>query len=172
MPRLHLVYSADNDYSDLTSPIVVGVVFILFLSAVIAYFLKKQTIITRLFEMVAGEEAWNLALVGCLFTGVIFWMIATTDVSSFIRSREVYNSDQMLFVEGRVTDYSPMPPAGHADEYFTVKDVGFNFSDYEEGIGGYHNAASHGGVIRPNLYVKIGYYHTDFRNIILKLETE
>jgi hypothetical protein len=39
-------------------------------------------------------------------------------------------------------------------------------------LGGYNNAASHGGVIKSDLYVSIGYYDNGERNVILQLETE
>jgi hypothetical protein len=172
MPRLHLAYSVDNDYSVLTLTIILGLVFILFLIPSITYFLKIENIFTRIFERIAGEGAWNFALLGCFVSCSIFCLTAWFAIPTFIQVRELYNNKQFTIVEGRVKDYSPMPYQGHAHEYFTVKGVAFSFSDYDGTYGGYHNAASHGGIIRPNLYVRIGYYHSGITNIIFKLETE
>ncbi|MES2063755.1 MAG: hypothetical protein V4456_17645 [Bacteroidota bacterium] len=171
-PPLHLVYSTIDDYSDLTSPIVTGLFFILCVSASVIFILKKKYTFARILEGVDIVDGLKISLIGTLFTGAILYIFSSINIASFVNAQDAYKNNKLLFVEGRVSDYSPMPYEGHQNEYFKVKNVAFQFSDFEEGIGGYHNAASHGGVIKPNLYVRIGYYPTDFRNIILKLETE
>lgn len=81
-------------------------------------------------------------------------------------------------VEGTVENYIPMPEEGHKQESFDVGGVHFEFSDYSLTIQGYHNAASHGGAIRPNLHVRIKYYQNYYEkrilagNDIVKLEIQ
>ncbi|WP_419788591.1 hypothetical protein [Mucilaginibacter sp. SP1R1] len=115
----------------------------------------------------------GVTIIGIMTTGAIFLLVAWLSTKSYIENREIYNSKDLLFVEGRVMKYCSMPYEGHADETFEVNGVGFVFSDYQQiGIGGYNNAASHGGVIKSNLYVRIGYYNNGERKVILQLETE
>lgn len=172
MPKLHLVYDFIDDYSDLTIPFILGLVLALFVFSTVSFYLKRQNLITRLFELIGGDGAWNGALFGSFFIGGIFFLICGLVIPNFLSLRKVYTNHQLTFIEGKVTDFEPMPYAGHANEYFKIKNVPFQFSDYETGIGGYHNAASHGGVFKEGLYVRIGYYRTFDRNLILWLETE
>jgi len=111
-------------------------------------------------------------LVPVTFVFLVYVHIDILDINVYLQDKEVFNSRQLKVVEGMVTDFHPMPANGHGYEYFYVNGIGFEYSKYEDGIGGYHKTASEGGVLKANLYVKISYYQTDFRNIILKLETE
>ncbi len=50
-------------------------------------------------------------------------------------------------VEGRITNFVPMPYEGHADENFAVSGVQFSYSDY--GVSdAFNNTSSHGGPIK------------------------
>src|SRR5665647_706795 len=73
-------------------------------------------------------------------------------------------------IEGQVENYEPMLHSGHANEKFDVNKVHFEYSDFELGGIGYHNAASYGGVVREGLNVRITYLPVDSINPILKLE--
>ena len=68
-------------------------------------------------------------------------------------------------VEGIVTNFRPMPYAGHAMEKFCVASTCFEYSDYIIAAG-FNNAASHGGPIHDGLPVRVTYVG----NSILKLE--
>ncbi|MDB5150119.1 MAG: hypothetical protein JWQ57_4139 [Mucilaginibacter sp.] len=171
MPKLHLVYNYIDDYSDLEFPLIVGLVFTLSVFATVSYYLKKRNIITYLLELLWRDNAWNNALFASFFIGIIFFLICGLTIPGFLNLREVYNNHQLKFVEGRVTDFDPMPDVGHRPEYLKVKNVWFSFSE-GEGTGGYKKTAVHGGVFKEGLYVKIGYYPTSDRNLILWLETE
>ncbi|AYL98080.1 hypothetical protein HYN43_023560 [Mucilaginibacter celer] len=171
MPKLHLVYNFIDDYSDLEFPLSVGLVFALFVFATISYYLKKRNIITYLLELLWQDNAWNNALFASFFIGVIFSLICSMTIPGFLNLREICNTHQLKFVEGRVTDFDPMPGAGHRPEFVKVKDVWFGFSE-GAGTGGYKKTAVHGGVFKKGLYVKIGYYPTFHNNLILWLETE
>ena len=73
------------------------------------------------------------------------------------------NSAQV--VEGVVTDFKPMPAAGHAMESFCVSAVCFRYSDYVV-TAGFNKTSSHGGPIRDGLPVRVTY----IGNTIVKLE--
>lgn len=63
-----------------------------------------------------------------------------------------------------------MPYSGHKQESFEVNGVRFEYSDFEVTIG-YHNAKSHGGVIKEDgQYLKIGYVNYWSINHIVYIE--
>jgi|ERR1700730_5404528 len=68
-------------------------------------------------------------------------------------------------IEGRVTDFVPMPFQGHPDEQFTVSGVRFSYSDYVIAPC-FNNTSSHGGPIREGLWVRLSYQN----HCILKIE--
>lgn len=68
-------------------------------------------------------------------------------------------------VQGLVTDFQPMPAAGHSMEQFCVSGACFKYSDYVV-TSGFNNTSSHGGPIRQGLPVRVTYVG----NSILKLE--
>ncbi len=81
-----------------------------------------------------------------------------------------YQNDDYQIVEGYVENFDPMPYGGHKYESFEIDGVKFEYTDYRIMIG-YHNAKSHGGVIRDNgQYLKIGYIHYGNENIIVYIE--
>ncbi len=112
------------------------------------------------------------------FTGIAFvllsliWLvlIGGMEYYSIHSGQKAIIRKQYRIIEGHVKNYNPMPYEGHAKEEFDVGNVHFEFSDYDLGNTGYHNARSHGGAIKKNLYVKITYIPIDFINPILKLE--
>lgn len=73
-------------------------------------------------------------------------------------------------IEGYVTDFHGMPESGHDTERFKVRNVEFEFSDFDLTDFGYNNAKSKGGVIDENAYIRLKYYQSKHRNVILKLE--
>ena len=81
-----------------------------------------------------------------------------------------YKNNDYQIVEGYVENFDPMSHGGHKNETFEINGVKFGYSDYTIMIG-YHNAKSHGGVIRDNgQYLKIGYVHYNNENIIVYIE--
>jgi len=113
-----------------------------------------------------------LILIPVTFVYLVFGGIDLSEISIYKRDKALLISNQVKVVEGNVTDFHAMPGDGHGNEYFIVNGIGFAYSKYEEAIGGYNKTVLDGGVIKPNLYVRISYEPTDFRNIILKLEIE
>lgn len=59
-------------------------------------------------------------------------------------------------VEGRVSNFVPMPYEGHAQEHFDVNGKKFSYSDYDL-TKGFNKTKSHGGPIREGLQVRINY---------------
>jgi hypothetical protein len=88
---------------------------------------------------------------------LIFFVIAATRFKDYSEVKNVLDQKQYSIVEGRVQEYHPMPAGGHDTERFRVGDLYFTMCDFDYGIMGYNHAASHGGVIKSNLYVKIWY---------------
>lgn len=94
------------------------------------------------------------------------------EIVSYNKIIVAYRSGNYNIVEGYVENYSPMPYEGHSDEYFTINNIKFSYSDYEI-TQGYHNAASHGGVITHNgQHLKLRYITMGLsnQNIIVYIE--
>lgn len=97
----------------------------------------------------------------------VFWTLITSlltysDYSSLKTSKE---TNRASVVEGSVTDFKPMPFAGHAMEKFCVQQICFEYSDYVI-TAGFNNTSSHGGPIKEGLPVRATYVG----NSIVKLE--
>jgi hypothetical protein len=97
----------------------------------------------------------------------IVWTLVTF-VSTYWDYRAASSAGQdnsARVVEGVVTDFKPMPAAGHAMESFCVSGVCFDYSDYVV-TAGFNQTSSHGGPIRDGLPVRVTYVG----NTIVKLE--
>jgi hypothetical protein len=97
----------------------------------------------------------------CLWSGVTFSSV----FREYVSLRSAYRRSQFSVVEGRVTDFHPMPYEGHQSECFSVRSQTFCYSDYEV-TAGFNNSASHGGPIREGLPVRVSY----IGNTIVRLE--
>jgi len=101
------------------------------------------------------------------FGFAVVWVVVMS-AASFREYRELsaaLKSNRLLLVEGRVTDFRPMPYTGQVLERFCVRGVCFAYSDFVHTFG-FHNATSHGGPIRDGLAVRIAYVG----NVIVRLE--
>jgi hypothetical protein len=85
--------------------------------------------------------------------------------SEYTHLRRAADGSGVTVVEGLVTQFEPMPAAGHAMERFCVRDACFEYSDYVI-TAGFNNTSSHGGPIREDLPVRV----TFVGNTIVKLE--
>jgi hypothetical protein len=99
----------------------------------------------------------------CLWSGVTF----STTFREYTVLRSAYRRSQFSVIEGRVTNFRPMPYQGHQDECFSVQSHRFCYSDYAV-MAGFNNSASHGGPIREGLPVRISYVGST----IIRLEVE
>jgi hypothetical protein len=108
-----------------------------------------------------------------LFAGVIFCIVAfivgfgsyRRDTYGIPEAAQALREGRVSTIEGRVTDFVPMPYGGHPDEQFTVSGVRFSYSDYFN-VPCFNNSSSHGGPIREGLWVRLSYRG----NCILKIE--
>jgi hypothetical protein len=105
------------------------------------------------------------AILGLAFC--IFWTVTSfySTYGQYHRLMKARNAGTYSTVEGKVTDFIPMPHEGHKNESFTVGGKRFEYSDFEVSAG-FNNTASHGGPIKPGLQVRIAYVG----NSIVKLE--
>jgi hypothetical protein len=97
----------------------------------------------------------------CLWSGLAF----STTFREYMALRSAYRRSQFSLVEGRVTNFRPMPYQGHQDECFSVQSQTFCYSDYAV-TAGFNNSAAHGGPIREGLPVRVSY----IGNTIVRLE--
>lgn len=105
----------------------------------------------------------------CVFMILIELVIGTFQYKNIVLA---YRNGNYQTVEGYVENYTPMPYGGHSEESFTINGVEFAYSDFII-TQGYHNAASHGGVITHNgQHLKLGYVEPDASNgnIIVYIE--
>jgi hypothetical protein len=112
---------------------------------------------------------------GLLFasiTAMLAFMVFFSEVKRYNNTKEIYYEKKYLITSGRVENCDPMPKWDRKPEAFDVNGVHFEFMDFDLTNYGYNNAATHGGAIKPNLFVRIGYYNNGEKNVILRLETE
>ncbi|SNS00983.1 hypothetical protein [Flavobacterium sp. ov086] len=100
---------------------------------------------------------------------IIFVFLVIMQTIKIYRTYSILNNG-LKSIEGYVSDFHGMPSSGHDTERFKVRNVKFEFSDFDLTDFGYNNAKSKGGVIDENAYVRLKYYQSKDRNVILKLE--
>ena len=93
-----------------------------------------------------------LLTLSSLFTTLSF-LVTYTDYQHLASD---LRDGRCAMVEGVVTDFDPMPAAGHKYESFTVAGKRFAYSDYVS-TAGFNNTSSHGGPIREGQHVRIRY---------------
>jgi hypothetical protein len=89
---------------------------------------------------------------GALWSGVTF----LSTLKEYVALNTAYRRSQFSVVEGRVTNFRPMPYEGHQDECFSVQSHTFCYSDFDV-TAGFNNSASHGGPIHEGLPVRVSY---------------
>jgi len=127
-------------------------------------------LVNPLFDLTRRQSHKLFGTVFVSFAGLIALIFIPSTILDYVHTRSSYTQRTYKTVEGPVTDFDPMPVSGHRLETFTVAGVPFAFSDFDESDYGYNNTASHGGVIRQGLRVRIAYLPEKERNVILKLE--
>lgn len=93
-----------------------------------------------------------------IFMGVLFFQSA--------KVLKDFRFGQAQTMEGEVTDFSPMPPTGHATESFTLNGVRFAYSNLEFHGPCFDRTVTVGGPIKNGLHVRV----TRVVNCIVKLE--
>jgi hypothetical protein len=96
-----------------------------------------------------------------------FWTIFAFGLTflDYSRLSKAVEMKKTSVAVGIVTNFVPMPEAGHAMERFCVSDKCFEYSDYVV-TAGFNNTSSHGGPIRTGRPVRVSYVG----NVITKLE--
>ena len=115
-----------------------------------------------------SEERTKYAFAGAIFCFVAFiigFAFYRGDTYGIPEAAKALRDGRVSIIEGRVTDFVPMPYGGHPDEQFTVSGVRFSYSDYIV-VPCFNNTTSHGGPIRDGLWVRLSYRG----NCILKIE--
>ncbi|RSK45351.1 hypothetical protein [Hymenobacter rigui] len=167
------VYDFAND-----APVLAHVLFVLLPLAIlflgwrypsVKYSTKEET--TPFSDVDVRPPSRMLSIIIMCFAGIWIFILLPNSIIEYTHTKSVYKQKQYRTVTGIVTDFSPMPEGGHKYETFTVAGVPFSFSDFEVADYGYNNAASHGGVIRAGLPVRIAYMAKKDRNVILILDT-
>jgi hypothetical protein len=110
---------------------------------------------------------WKSVLPFTFLGFAVLWTVVTfaTTFWEYARLKGALLDGRAQVVEGTVTQFKPMPWAGHSDERFCVREKCFSYSNFEV-TAGFNNAASHGGPIREGLPVRV----TFVGNAIVKLE--
>ncbi|HEV2651448.1 MAG TPA: hypothetical protein VGU69_09345 [Rhizomicrobium sp.] len=103
--------------------------------------------------------SWRLKFFRYFFLGfALLWTAVSfaATFGSYWHHQSLLRENRCDVVEGPVTNFVPMPLAGHAEESFSVAGVGFSYSDYIV-TDAFNNSASHGGPIRAGQIVRICY---------------
>ena len=111
----------------------------------------------------APKKALRYVFLGFSILWTIIAFVGTGH--DYTKIRKALANGSADIVEGRVEDFVPMPHQGHALEHFSVCGVPFAYSDYVV-TAGFNHTSSHGGPIRPGLWVRI----THVGNTIGRLE--
>jgi hypothetical protein len=101
------------------------------------------------------KPAWPSIPLLCL-TGIVASTLSVFLSRQGSKALSAFEAGRYATVEGVVTDFHPMPYAGHGDECFSVNAQRFCYSDYNLAPG-FRNTASHGGPIRGGVHVRIAY---------------
>ncbi len=136
-----------------------------FIGLTMIYFTIKKRRLQNLYNI-----NFNIGLGFISFSIIGIFIVIFFQLGPLYKAKKMVANKEYNIVEGTVENYQPMPYEGHANEKFDVAGVHFEFSDYDINIG-YHNSASHGGVIIAGRYVRIIYSTLMAKLTILKLET-
>ena len=118
------------------------------------------------------NKVYNI-LFGIIFgTFALFFALMTIphNFKSYNESKDIYDSKKYKIIEGIVKNFKPMPYNGHQNEKFTLNDIDFSYSDFDQSYYGFNNTKSHGGPIDKNKKVRLSYFTSNSKNIILKIE--
>ncbi len=136
-----------------------GLVFV----AVGLFLLKNRSSLPLMFPGTIGPKdgaklAYFVLAFSVLWTTVSFM----TTGRDYLALRRALKEGNVDVVEGRVENFVSIP---HKTERFTVCGAAFSYSDYLV-TAGFNNTSSHGGPIRPGIWVRIAH----LGNSIARLE--
>ena len=125
------------------------------------------------FNRSKGGKRNYIIVFGIIFgTFALFFavVIIPHNFSTYYKTKKIYESKEYKIIEGLVEKFRPMPYSGHQDETFTLNGINFSYSDFDESYYGFNNTKSHGGPIDQNKKVRLSYFSSQKKNIILKIE--
>lgn len=129
---------------------------------------KKRGLLKNLLPQ--SDRSNSSILIIIKYASLIFFVFFIS--IQILKTYQTYSAinNGLKFIEGYVTNFHAMPSSGHDTERFSVNNVKFDYSDFDSTDFGYNNAKSKGGKVDEKSYIKIHYYKSKDRNVILKLE--
>ena len=138
------------------------------------YYSKKYSEPNKYNALGFNERKYKM-IFSIIFTSlsVIFsTIIISSQLHEYSKTKKIYKLKKYRTVEGKVEKFHAMPSGGHDTEKFEIKNIKFEYSDYDETDYGYKKSAATGGLIKSNQIVKINYFNNGNKNVILKLQIE
>ncbi len=169
---LHTAYSLKSDFSNLlflVAALLLSVVFFFLTKLCFKHVYNEDTPSKRFRVRLISENKHLQILAGSFMISGFLLLINVLSLYNFVSG---YLKNPIKIIEGRVDNFIPMALGGHGEESFEVNKIYFHYSKYQLGLWGYSKTMVDGGIIKPDLYVRITYLENDMRNEILKLETE
>jgi hypothetical protein len=168
--------STDPSLSPFATPIKAGPLVLAIIGFAFAFFVyvywKKKTHQSR------ERFSWFVLISCCIFACflcicacllIFFHNLDRRSQDANTKALQALSKGDYQTVEGRISNFDPMPYEGHKNECFSVQDKRFCHSDYFIAPG-FRNTTSHGGPIRPGLKVQIAYISAARHNTILRLK--
>jgi hypothetical protein len=112
-----------------------------------------------------GFKFFALPLFFAFMGGFLIFVEYRTTTFGLVEQTQKLRRGNVRTIEGPVTEFVPMPYAGHSYERFTVHGVSFSYSDFETQPC-FNQSRSHGGPIAEGLWVRISYEG----NCIMRIE--
>jgi hypothetical protein len=170
MPKLHTIYDFRDEHF-ITGFSLLFLIPVIIGAGIFLYNFFNGDVNTKTtFGM--SQKSFGM-LFGAIFALLSLGMFCSSVLAvaeKYYSEKSFYDDGKCKIVEGIVENYHPMPAGGHDTEHFDVKSVHFDFTDYSLGDMGYNTSASHGGVIKAGLYVRLWYVASYDRNAILRIE--
>ena len=113
------------------------------------------------------KSQWQVVGLCLCLLGSIGTFISGSSYVKLLRNRSALNGGKFLIVEGKVTNFRPMPPQRHTMESFQVNGKRFEYSDRSV-TPGFNQTVPAGGPVRDGEMVRVSYYD----GYILKLEIQ
>jgi len=114
------------------------------------------------------SRKWKPFLIIGIACVLVFILALFSDLTMFMEHNTFKNllkSGKCEVVEGKVSQFQPMPEGGHPMESFSVNSIKFSYSDFID-TNGFNNTTLRGGPMKEGILVRI--HHSG--NNILKLE--
>jgi hypothetical protein len=168
----HTVYEFSDKIIKLTFLFPLSIAIIGLLAFFYNRHIKDNTQVLGRFKTRTGGMIWGLFFF--FGAGFISCGMALSSYNQFEITKEVFNHRRYSATEGVIQGYKTFSESGGKNtvlqgESFYVNNI--NFSYYENDTDyGYHKPYASGGVIRPELTVRIGYFYNGEKNVIVKIE--